>query len=71
MCPNCKSENVRNYHVDADLNELTEEQLNDMTVYEKEVAAQSECLDCYHTDVTEYFNDNPSIFKTLGMILKP
>jgi hypothetical protein len=77
QCPICKEKNVRNFYVDADLTEFTESQVNDLTTHEKEIAAQSECLECYHSDVTEYFksedegNEPFDLFESLASCFRP
>jgi hypothetical protein len=75
-CPNCKSDNVRNFYIDDMNNELSEAQVNDLTTHEKELAAESECQECFYTDATEYFERTESnatfdLFEELSEILKP
>lgn len=79
-CPICKSSNVRNFFVDDMLNELTPEQLSGLTEHEKEIAAESECLDCFHSEATEYFertddpnsgNEHFDLFEAIAMSVKP
>lgn len=74
-CPNCKSENVREYFVDDMNNELNEAQINDLTTHEKELAAECKCEDCCYSDAKDGFLESElgydSIFDTLADITRP
>jgi hypothetical protein len=72
-CPHCKSTEIRSYYIADDCTELSEEQVNNLTTYEKEIAAQCTCEDCGYTDAAEYFEsgNEEDIFRTLSEILMP
>jgi hypothetical protein len=74
-CPLCKSKEIRSYYIADDCSELSDEQVNDLTTHEKEIAAQCTCEDCGYTDAAEYFesgNDEPfDLFENLNEIFRP
>lgn len=73
-CPHCKSQDIREYFTDNMSNELNQEQINDLTTHEKEIAAECQCNECGYSDAADYFpyeNHEPSIFENVANIIRP